>query len=154
MAVWLGKVWGTCLNDMSCFRPATDVQRKPDSVAPRTKRRLMTCDSFNEPGYEQSSCSRYISRNSCCPSRGFDFFTVAAPHGRAEAEGTSTPLKPRHHRHTKTPLCIYYLHICKYWRVCNINENIQMCLLGFTGSFGGSCQCLWCNYSNVNYVFL
>lgn len=35
--------------------------------------RLMICDSFNEPGYEQSSCSHYISRNSCCFSGGFDF---------------------------------------------------------------------------------
>lgn len=69
----ISKVWGARLNDVSCFCLAGDVQKQLDSTAPRTGPRLMICDSFNEPGYEQSSCSHYISRNSCCFSRGFDF---------------------------------------------------------------------------------
>lgn len=67
------KVWGTCLNDMSCSCLATVVQRQLDSMAPQTGPRLMICDSFNEPGYEQSSRSHYISTNSCCFGRGCDF---------------------------------------------------------------------------------
>lgn len=68
------EVLGTCLNRASCVRLATALQRKPDSVAPKTGQRLMICDSFNEPGYEQSSCSPYISRNSCCFDRLLIFF--------------------------------------------------------------------------------
>ncbi len=66
-------MWSASLNDVSCFCLATDVQKQLDSVAPQTGPRLMICDSFNKQGYEQLSCSHYISRNRCCFSRGFDF---------------------------------------------------------------------------------
>lgn len=86
------EVWGTCLNSTSCVCLATDVQRKPDSVAPKTGQRWMICDSFNEPGYEQSSCSPYISRNSCCFSRVFDFilFFILWLEGRGDSHHTKT----------------------------------------------------------------
>lgn len=86
------EVRGTCLNSTSCVCLATDVQRKPDSVAPKTGQRLMICDSFNEPGYEQSSCSPYISRNSCCFSRVFDFIFLYCG-----LKGEGTPITRKQH---------------------------------------------------------
>lgn len=49
----------------------------------------MICDSFNQPGYEQSSCSRYISRNSCCFLPSLWFLAVAAPRRRVAGAPTS-----------------------------------------------------------------
>lgn len=69
----MAKVWSACLKDVSCCWLTRDVQKQLDSLAPQTGPRLMICDSFNQPGYEQSFRSHYISKNSCCFSRGFDF---------------------------------------------------------------------------------
>lgn len=52
----------------------------------------MTCDSFNQPGYEQSSCSHYISRNSCCFLPSLWFLAVAA--SRRSVAGA--PTSPSH----------------------------------------------------------
>lgn len=52
----------------------------------------MICDSFNQPGYEQSSCSHYISRNSCCFLPSLWFLAVAAP--RRSVAGA--PTSPSH----------------------------------------------------------
>lgn len=85
----ISKVWSAHLNNVSCFCLATDVRRQLDSVAPQTGPRLMICDSFNYPGYEQSSCSHYISRNSCCFSRGFDFLLYPCLIEAWQERGTS-----------------------------------------------------------------
>lgn len=66
-------VWGSRLNHVSRLCLATDVQNHLDSMAPQTSWRLMTSDSFNKPRYEQSSCSRYIRRSSCCIGGGCEF---------------------------------------------------------------------------------
>lgn len=93
-------------------------RRAPASVSPDTSKsnlttrphgqgvRLTICDSFNEPGYEQSSCSHYISRNSCCSAEAFDFLLYPL---LTEAWRECRPPTPRHHHlvpplHTSTPV--------------------------------------------------
>lgn len=49
----------------------------------------MIFDSFNQPGYEQSSCSHYISTNSCCFLASLWFLAVVAPRRRVAGAPTS-----------------------------------------------------------------
>lgn len=94
----------------------------------------MNCDSFNEPGYEQSSCSPYISRNSCCFARVFDFFfflfcTVAA--GRRDSCHTKPawPIVASMRSIEKLYIRSTFLYILKYWGIMISLKQISVFIL-------------------------
>ena len=163
------KVWGAHLTDVSCFCLATDVQKQLDSVAPQTDLRLMNCDSFNKPGYEQSSCSHYISRNSCCFSRGFDFLLYSL---LIEGEGNlpshtnwlndiveaadfaqSEPVAAARGRNFNRAGCSDSVMSSVPANIETSMKTTNCIYVVYIDGFGGSCQRLLCNYNRLNYVW-
>lgn len=171
----LVRLWrceGAFLNDVSYFCLATHVQKQLDSVAPQTGPRLMICDSFNEPGYEQSSRSHYISRNSCCFGAAFHFVlyqllievwqqerTLRHIQNRlnnivAEAAGFSGWLQ--HWLQFEKGWITFSCPLLWVLEPSNIemSEETTSCIsVVYIDDFGGFCQCLLCNYNRLIYVW-